>query len=98
MSNLWEREVRINAEFVVSRLLRLAVVERTDKFRAVIVLRGSGQAPPVFGEFANGRELGVSGTVSAKYAEGTDEELGLAGVSVNGVAADLDWSAVTRWG
>jgi len=45
-------------------------------------------------EFANGRELGVSGTVSAKYAEGTDEELGLAGVSVNGIAADLDWNAV----
>jgi len=59
----------------------------TDKFRAVI-------ESPGFGEFANGRELPVSGTVSAKYAEGTDEELGLAGVSVNGVAADLDWSAV----
>jgi len=67
------------------------VVERSDKFRAVI-------ESPGFGEFANGQELGVSGTVSAKYAEGTDEELGLAGVSVNGIAADLDWSAVTRWG
>ena len=44
------------------------VVERTDKFRAMI-------ESPVFGEFANGRELGVSGTMSAKYAEGTDEEL-----------------------
>jgi len=50
--------------------------------------------PSWFGEFANGRELPVSGTVSAKFAEGTEEELGLAGVSVNGVAADLDWSAV----
>ena len=59
-------------------------MDRTDKFRAEIVLRGSGQAPPAFGEFANGRELGVSGTVSAKFAEGSEEELGLAGVQIAG--------------
>ena len=70
---------------------KLFEVERSDKFRAEI-------ASPVFGEFANGREMGVSGTVSAKYSEVTDEELGLAGVSVNGVAADLDWSAVEATG
>ena len=66
---------------------KLFEVERSDKFRAEI-------ASPVFGEFANGRELGVSGTVSAKYAEGTDEELGLAGVSATGVAL----SNLTLWG
>jgi len=56
---------------------KLFEVERTDKFRAEI-------ASPVFGEFANGRELPVSGTVSAKFAEGSEEELGLAGVQIAG--------------
>ena len=75
--------------FTASNLTREGkIVVRSADYRAAIT-------SPTFGEFANGRELGVSGTVSAKYAEGTEEELGLAGVSVNGVAADLDWSAAT---
>jgi len=61
---------------------KLFEVERTDKFRAAITA-------PAFGKFANGQEQTVEGYVSAKYAEGTDEELGLAGASLDGTALTL---------
>jgi hypothetical protein len=61
---------------------RVLLIVRSDKFQAAV-------SSPTLGAFANGASLTASGTVSDKFAVGTDGEMGLSSITINGVEAML---------
>jgi hypothetical protein len=67
-----------------NRSSQLVSIIRTAAFRAAIT-------SPGFGSFAEGAWKNVTGYVSAKIDEGQPTEAELAGLTINGAPATLDW-------
>jgi hypothetical protein len=61
---------------------RILLIERSDRYQAEIT-------SPAFGKFANGENQSSAGKVSLRLRMGESNELTLASVSVNGLAASL---------